>query len=940
MNEKRINILFASIAFLFGLVLYAMTMAPTVSFWDCGEFIACSYRLAVPHPPGSPLYLLVGRFFTLIPEFLIDNVAKRVNLISVLSSAFTVLFLYLSIVHLIREYLKSNEGYTRYLPYLGALVGSLTFAVTPSFWFNAVEAEVYAPSALFTSLSVWLILHWSERSEEIGNEKYILLIAYLTGLAIGVHLLNVLTLPMVFMIIYYRRFELNPTTFTGLVIVGGLLTALVYPGMVIGIPLIAEKIGFLGLLFSIILLIAVLAVAVSNRQHLIGLLVMSILLIVVGYSSYMMIYIRSNLNPNIDENNPETIEQFISYVNREQYGEHHLDRERAWKESPNGRNYASASEFFWSYQVNYMYNRYFLWNFTGMAENGVDSRMAELRTLFSRDFSWTLKLLFSLTPLLLGLWGAYAHFRRDWKHALAVLALFLMTGYAIILYLNQPDPQPRERDYSYVGSFFAFSIWIGIGAAALLEQIAGVFKNSDRGFKNILVGGVTIIMLILLPFRILAEDYHMQDRNGNYVAWDYSYNMLVSSEQNGIMFTNGDNDTFPLWYLQEVEYIRTDVRVANLSLLNTPWYIQQLKDKEPKAPISLSDDQISRMIYPQPWETRKFELPIVPEPVRRAEADRYKLSLNVDTVNAPATMSFEVRPKLNMPMRGGGTIGGLRVQDLMILNILATNQFQKPLYFAVTTSDQNRLDGLKDYQRMDGLLFKVTTIPGWSIDPDVLYDNLMNKFQYRNLNNPDVYYNENIIGLLQNYRSAFFRLATHYLSTEEQGRFNEVLQKLYAVMPPEVIPFTNAQFEEVMTTFAIMADIYPADSLNARNYNLRVLQASGEVGLSYKRYDMAEKGYRGLLQSIESQPESEQVQDYLRSFFRSPQEYSQATAERKKQILESAAEQIRRQLTRVYKESKQYEQGTTFLQEWLQIKPNNAYAQKQLEEFDKLKAEE
>lgn len=923
MDTKKINLVFASLAFLISLIVYAMTMAPTVSFWDCGEFIACSYRLAVPHPPGAPLYLLVGRIFTLIPEFFVENIAKRVNFISVISSAFTILFLYLSIVHFVRQYLKPEEGFQRFIPFISGLIGALTFAFSHSFWFNAVEAEVYAPSMLFTGLSVWLILHWSERNQEVGSEKYLLVIAYLMGLAMGVHLLNVLALPMVLLIIYYKRFEVTPVSFIALILVGVLLTLLIYPGIVKGIPWLAEQIGFLGLLFTLIILVALLAVAINSRQYVVSILMMSVLLITIGYSSYLMIYIRSNLDPNIDENNPETVEQFIKYMNREQYGEHYLSRDKAWKESPNGKRYSSAGEFFWKYQVNQMYFRYFLWNFGGIAGD---------------DFGFDLSKFWFL-PLFLGFLGAIYHFWRDWKHGLAVLALFFMTGLAIILYLNQPDPQPRERDYSYVGSFFAFAIWVGIGVAAILEFLANTFKENGRNAMDLPLWLASIILLVM-PFRMLSVNFHSHDRTGNYVAWDYSYNMLVSSEPNGVMFTNGDNDTFPLWYLQEVEKIRTDVRVANLSLLNTSWYIQQLKDKEPKVPISFTDQQISQLEYPQPWPEKKtIEISAIPAAIRRAEEDRYRLSLETEPAQLPEKVSFEVAPKMRVPVGGGRAMGMLRIQDWMVLNILSTNQFQKPLYFAVTTSDQNRLDGLRDYQRMDGLLFKITTIPNWPIDPEILYDNLMNKFQYRNLNNRDVYYNENIIGLLQNYRSAFFRLAGHYLGTKEMDRFKTVIQKLYEVMPPEVIPFTNAQFKQVLTAFAHLAEVYPLDSVNARNYSLRELQTCGEVGLNYGSYELAKKGYTALLEALEKDSTGSDVQDYLKSFFRNPNDFNQASPEQRSRMLQNASEQMHRQMLRMFREFEKYDDGIAFLEKWVEAKPEDQFAKQQLEEFKKIKAE-
>ncbi len=740
MENGKLNKYFASFVFLFSFIVYYLTIAPTLSFWDCGEFIACSFRLSVPHPPGAPLYLLVGRIFSMLPIF--GDIAKRVNLISTLSSAFTVMFLYLIIVIFIKQYMgKERPGLMNYVPYLGGIIGSLSFAFTTSFWFNAVEAEVYAPSMLFTSLVVWLIMFWSEKSEELGNEKYLLIIMYLVGLAIGVHLLNVLALPMVFMIIYYKKYSMTGQSFFWLVIVGALLTGMIYPGLVQGIPELAKIGGFLGLLLAIIALIVILWYVVSAKKELASLLLMSVLLVILGYSTYATIYIRSNLNPNIDENDPETIEEFISYMNREQYGEHTLDRSKILADSPNGKKYTGVWDFFWRYQVEDMYNRYFRWNFIG--KNNFGERASTFKYL--------------AIPFILGMLGAGYHFFKNWKYGLAVFSLFFMTGFAIILYLNQPDPQPRERDYSYVGSFFAFSIWIGIGAAAIIEWLSRKFNHLTAG--KVLTLSSVALLFVASPLQLLVKNYHTQDRSGNYVAWDYSYNMLVTCEKDGIIYTNGDNDTFPLWYLQEVEYVRTDVRVANLSLLNTNWYVEQLKYKEPRVPISLNDREIQN-IMPQPWpQKRTIQIEIPPEQLNR-EHEAYRNSMQLGDPAMNSKMTFELGPKFFGRY--------LRVQDYMILNTLYANKFQKPLYFAVTVSRDNMLDGLQKYLRMDGLGFKITTIPNWQIHPDTLYTNLMDKYIYRNLNNPDVYYDDNVMALLQNYRSAFIQLANHYATFNER----------------------------------------------------------------------------------------------------------------------------------------------------------------------------
>ncbi len=927
MSDKTLHRGFAALSLFISFVVYLITMAPTVSFWDCGEFIACAYKLAIPHPPGAPVYLLLGRFFSMLPLF--EDIGARVNFISVLGSAFTVLFLHLIIVHFVRDYLKSTEGFNRYLPHLGGFIGAITFAFTHSFWFNAVEAEVYSLSMFFTSLFVWLTLHWCDRAEVKGSERYLLLIFYLMGLAMGVHILNALVLPMLVMLVYNRKYQLEPISFLVMGGVGVALTGLFYPGLVKGIPEIISLsfVGFGGFAVLLILLMFAIYLAIKAEQNLLSLFLTAVLLIVVGYSSFMMVFIRSNLDPNIDENDPETISSFISYINREQYGDHHLNRELRRQESPNGNRYSGAWDFFINYQINEMYIRYFLWNYGGIEDTQDFNRERKRADLTQ----------FWLLPLVIGFLGAFYHGYRDRKNFLAVFVLFFMTGLAIVLYLNQPDPQPRERDYSYVGSFFAFAIWIGIGAAAIMENVHLFFKERNSSLANH-IPWVAFALLLVMPARMFAVNFHSHNRTGNYVASDYSYNMLINAEENGIIFTNGDNDTFPLWYLQEVENLRTDVRVANLSLLNTSWYIKQLKNTEPKVPISLSDEQIEQInIYPWP-EARNFEVPTIPEAIRRAEAQQYKISTGADTVAVPDKLIFEVRPKIQVPTRGGGRMGALRIQDYMILNILTTNRFQKPLYFAVTSSDQNRLDGLRRYQRMDGLLFKVTTIPNWQIDPDLLYDNLMNKFRYRNLNNPHVYYNENIIGLLQNYRSGFFRLANHYLENKNMERFREVIQRLYEIMPPEVIPYTNTQFAEILNAMAFMAEVYPMDSLHAEKYGLRQLQVVGEISLNYQLWDYARPAFERLLAAVESPEDSAVVAEYIRSsLFRQPNYYDQATPEQKKTALDNMTQQIKRNLLRTYREQKDYDTALQQLEKWLAAAPENKYFQEQLAQFRKLK---
>ncbi len=796
MQVQKLHRITAALIFFAATAVYLLTAAPTMSFWDCGEFIACSYIMGVPHPPGSPLFLLLGHIFTFLP---FGDPGWKTNLISVLASGITVMLTYLIIVHLVRQWKgELKEASDWYLAIFSGVLGAFTFAFTHSFWFNAVETEVYASSMLFTALVVWLILVWTTKAEEPGNERYLLLIAYLIGLAIGVHLLNVLAIPFVALIFFYKHYELNVKNFIIVSIISAAIILAIYPGMVIYLPQLALYVGFTGLAVLFIGVIAVTYWAIKNHKHIATLVFASIMLIMIGYSTYGMIYIRSGLDPAIDENDPETVKQFVYYMKREQYGEHSIfNREEVWKASQNSRKYDSVWDFFWNYQINKMYVRYFLWQFVGMGkdEASVDPRQ------------------FLALPLLLGLIGVYWHARRDPKRALAVFALFFMTGLAIVLYLNQPDPQPRERDYSYVGSFFAFSLWVGLGYAGVMELLKESFKDKADRWRV----PVFVLLFLIVPVHMLAKNFHSHDRSGNYVAWDYSYNMLISCEPNAILFTNGDNDTFPLWYLQEVEGVRKDVRIVNLSLLNTDWYIRQLRDWKPRVPMRVNDFELEHLGV-RPMKGKKFTLE-VPRAVAEKAAKQFKEEFSSRDVKIPEKIEFRVKP----PLRAPDGRGFLRTQDWMILNIISTNRWRRPIYFAVTVPDENMLGELQDYFRMDGLVKKLVPFKNWIISPTNLEKNLFTKYKYRNLNNPDVYFNWNIKSLLQNYRSAFLQLTDYYATRNQLKRAREVLDFMEEKISPDVIPWTNRTMHLVTDAFRVATDTAFADTLLKDNTRVKDL---------------------------------------------------------------------------------------------------------------------
>jgi hypothetical protein len=773
-NDTRLNRIVAAIVFLISWLIYLRTVAPTTSFWDCGEFITCSYILGVPHPPGAPLYILIGRFFSMIP--FVQDIGMRVNIISTIASAITVMFAYLIIVRLIILFRGRVQGnLDRLIVYGSGVIGALTFAFTDSFWFNAVEAEVYAISMFFTSMVLWLILVWHEQADDPQSDKYILLIAFSLGLAIGVHLLMILAMPALFLVIYFRKYQKiewkNFWMFVGLSL---LAFVALYPGIVKWLPnlslFLKRKVGGEFMAFFFLVFIAALLYGIyyayRTRKRLAFLIFTSFFLVLLAASTYTSLYIRSGLNPEIDENDPENLENLVSYLNREQYGD--------W-------SYVDRRAPLWEYQIEKMYLRYFGWQFIGHGQTLDDEgRIVE---------NYSLNGLLGL-PFLVGLIGMAFHFRKDWKNASAIMLLFLFTGIAIVLYLNQEDPQPRERDYVYVGSFFAFALWIGIGITAIMDYLRQLSSKFPERQKLLVVIVAILLVAFILPANMLAHNFKSHDRTGEYVAYDYSYNILQSCEPNAILFTNGDNDTFPLWFLQYVYGIRKDVRVVNLSLLNTHWYIMQLRDQEPRVPISLSDTQIMSL-QPQFWpEARPIRLEVPRDAFLR---DRSEILGDKQTLLADTSKPPEITFKLEPTLYGKG----IRVQDLMILDILRTNRFRRPIYFALTVSRDNQIN-LFDYLRMDGLVFKIVTYPTKDapLSPTHLQANLFDKFQYRNLNNPDVYYNENIKGLLRNYQGAFYSLAQFYGRERMFDKMTSVLDKLTSVMPDSIIPIRKElQFE-------------------------------------------------------------------------------------------------------------------------------------------------
>lgn len=688
---KRANLIIAASVFLVALITYFKTVAPTVSFWDCGEFIACAHILGIPHPPGAPLFILLGKVFTLLFPF--GKVALRVNLVSVVFSGLTVLFFYLIIVRIINLFLGSKDSWEkRLVPYVGGVVGSLFLAFSDTFWFNAVEAEVYGLAMFLMVFVCWLILVWAERFREREADRLLFLIVYLLFLGITDHMTVFLVAPPValFIVLTDRERFFNWKFLALVALLATVVVSIdVFLALSIGALVLILIFGFFG------------SKGLSYHWKFWGIV---ILLALIGYSTYAYIPIRSRLNPAIDENNPENWTRFKLFLERKQYGQESMFKRMLHRRGS------------WAHQFG-DYPRIGFWGF--FKGQYIDER-------------------FWIFPFFLGLLGIYLHWRRERKTALFFTTLFLIASVGLVIYMNFSDGtrgeqlEVRDRDYFYTSAFALFPLWLGIGAAGALEWLLA----KGIPFKRVAFGA-SVAGLIAFSTVPLFCGFHEHDRTDNYIAYDYAYNILNSCDQNAILFTNGDNDTFPLWFLQEVEGIRKDVRVVNLSLLNTKWYIRQLRDVEPKVPISLSNERIDRL-----------------RPFRLSRGGKIDL----------AGIPYQVRE---------GQV--FKVQDMMIVDIIRTNGWERPIYFAVTVSEENKIN-LQDHLRMEGLVYRLVKEEGKGmLDPERTYHNLWNVYKYRGVNDPRVYKNENTQKLLSNYRAAFMSLAlTHY----KQGRKEEAIREL------------------------------------------------------------------------------------------------------------------------------------------------------------------
>ncbi|HYM19423.1 MAG TPA: DUF2723 domain-containing protein [Candidatus Kapabacteria bacterium] len=728
MQFKRIHYLFAGLSFGVALFTYVYTMQPSIPFWDCGEFAAAAVALQVPHPPGSPLWTIVGRIAMLLPTF--TDLVARYNFFSALSSALSILLLYLTTARLIKIWRGSaNTMADALTTYGGALIAALTYTFTDSFWFNALECEVYAFGSLFIALVPYIMVLWLDHADEPHNEKYLLLAAYTMGLSLGVHQLALLTIFPSFMLIYYKRRNDKVTVASWL---GMVLASSIAFGIAFWIVLskIVEWLGNPGFsrIFVILLFIGTIYGiwwSQKNRKPTLNLSLWAAALLFLGYSTYYMIIVRAGQEPPMNQHHADTFKVITEFINRDQYGyrpplpRQAHDPERADDKNPTFTNYSGGWDFFWRYQTDHMFNRYFGWNFIGRPSQKQDAGV---------DWSKTWGLAF-----LLGLFGLYWHFKRDPNRALTILGAFILFGWMTAWYQNQQDPQPRERDYFYVGAFYLFAIWVGIGATGVMEFLRARKDRpkADEGEKRAplpiptgegnlaLIGGVLAALVVLVPLnqccgiagmitgKSFAETskWHEYSRRHCDIPLEFAYNTLQSCDKDAILFTAGDNDTFPLWCAQDVYGIRRDVRIVNLSLANMSWYIKQIKKDVwhgegkgvnlPGFPDEMlaQPDNTPGGVNLDHGQPKMVSVPVTADAMKKFSGDP----------NATAsTMTWKYKGQFSQENESIWTIA-----DQVIRSVVEGNISSRPIYFAAEVGGEY-LAGLDQNLMWEGLSQRVS----------------------------------------------------------------------------------------------------------------------------------------------------------------------------------------------------------------------------------------
>lgn len=918
-SYRKINNLTGWAIFAIATIVYMLTIEPTASWWDCGEYIATAFKLQVGHPPGAPLFQILGRFFSLFAFGDVTKVALMVNIMSGLSSSFTILFLFWTISMLAKKLAlqkgEMSEG-KMFMIMGSAAVGALAYTFSDSFWFSAAEGEVYAMSSFFTALVFWAILKWEDNADKKTSVRWLILIAYLMGLSVGVHLLNLLAIPAIAFVFYYRNYKTSTKGFiiTGVVslLILAFIMYMIIPGIVslsssfelffvnsIGLPfnsgtLIYFFLLVLGLVFGI-------KYTIKKKKLVLNTILLGFVFFLIGYSSFFMLVIRANANTPINENSPKDAISLLSYLNREQYGtwpifkgayynaphieykqtndvyiknektgkyvvaktnfdiiydsrfttilprmwsnreEKHIQKYKEYIN--NGKSikvndkvivkpsFGDNLHYFFSYQVGHMYLRYFMWNFAGR-QNDIESQgelihgnwisgipfIDDMRLgdqeLLPDAYKNDATNKFYFLPLILGLIGLLYHVKRNGKDAWVVSLLFLMTGLAIVVFLNQYPYQPRERDYAYAGSFYAFAIWIGFGVMAITEKTAILIKNSK--VNSIAVTG---LCLVLVPLIMASEGWDDHDRSGKYAAHDFAANYLNHCDPNAVIYTIGDNDTFPLWYMQEVEGVRTDVRVVNYMLSSGDWYVHQMANKLYEAdplPLTISHEQyqlgsndlvpyFDRNIqgYTELKEVIDF---IASENIATKATYRDNQKLNFFptkkvklTVDSAACVDNGIVPKelahlIVKEIEWEISTNTLRKNDLAFLDFMANNNWERPVYFSNPRVVKDVFNAT-EYMHLDGIVYKFMPIKAIRADKnvggilaDATYDKLMNKSKWGNLNKPGVTVDRQSMINVAITSGNFRRLANELIAQNRLDMAGKIIDKYFEEFPMDKFP--------------------------------------------------------------------------------------------------------------------------------------------------------
>ncbi len=918
------NRIFGFLAFLVAMVTYTMTVQPTVPFWDCGEFSAASVWQQVPHPPGAPLFLMFGKLFQVLIPF--GDIGWRINMLSVVASAVTILLLYLITVKVILNFRKQSEmSNGDYIAVYGsALVGALAFTFSDTFWFNAVESEVYAATQLFTTIIIYLMMVWNEKADEEGSERYLLIIAYLMGLSTGVHLLALLTIFSIVLLVYFRKYKFSVKSFVYMGIIAVVTFFVVYPGIVKWIPALLSghfpfknEIGqyttegawvpFVAI-FGLLAAVFGFYVGYKKNMPILKLSTLAFLMAVFGYTTYTQILIRSHSNSPMNENEPKNFAALTSYLGREQYGE-----QKSWprrtdfqdqtkidiynSKDANGEyvygewippvgkpvmgyqvpsfeevNTSGEINYMMKYQINHMYIRYFLWNFVGKTSDVQDAAhcftdKSESNILnYKSGYADQFPVRFFALPLLFGLFGLFFHFWKDPKMAFTFLIMFLLMGVLATLQQNQQDPQPRERDYFYTGSFFLFTMWIGVGTYGLIDWLVKRKENVA------LSGGVILLSLLLVPVNMAMGGWKIHSRAGNYLPFDYSYNLLQSVEKDAILFTNGDNDTFPVWWLQDVAGVRRDVRIVNLSLGNTLWYVGQLKHREPwgakKIPLTFTDASLMckeddpQALQPSRGPAEKVTIPVSSDILKQFTNDQEYIK------NGKMEFTFVGSSRGDNKDEAGNPQFTFMVNNKLVKDIITQTKFERPVYFSITTGSEV-YSGLERFLRAEGMAMRVCPVPVELLTTGRSNEEINDKcflqvdnsneysltpkygFKFRNLSNKAVYYDEVHRNLMGSYRNLYLNYAIFTLEhNKDKKKTIRIIDEMNKNISIEQFPLFQSEELQVAMIYEKAGDM-----AKAKQFAEMCIKTCNEISNNPKMRD-SRRRYRipTMMEEIIGQP--------------------------------------------------------------------------------------